>query len=562
MRISKKYVALVMVFMLALSSIAVNAQDTGTNNQFSDVSESHWAYEYISLMSSLGIINGYDDGTFRPSATVSRAEFAKMMVLTLNLDTSNPPSTPYFIDVNTSDWEYKYVEAAKGYLTGFTSAQGMKFKSDTNAVREDMAVAIVRGLDLTVDSDNSVLSGYSDQGDISENLKPYVATAIEEGIMIGSGGQFQPQGSLTRAEAATLLARLLVDEKVVIGEDIKVVIDDFKVDSKTPVLETVLKENEVVLEWSKVLSDNFSYYKVAISKDNASPNYPNVGEFKPLSGVENNRYTLSSGMNHGGIALESGETYYVAITAVYGDTYFTSNVKTVTIPEGVVVNPSEKTPVLQVELSGDDVELEWSQVPSDNFKYYKVVCSLSDSTPSYPDNGYATYISNASNTSWELSSGDSYNGGDVGGSLKAGKTYYVAITAVYNDGKYTSNVKTVTIPGTYQEVSTTDKTPVLSATVKDNGVKLQWTQTSSQNFSYYKVVLSKYNSKPSYPNDGYLVYISDAGQTEYFVQELQSYNGGDFGGQVQDETYYMTITAVYGDGKYTSNVKTVTVPSK
>ncbi len=118
------------------------------------------------------------------------------------------------------------------------------------------------------------------------------------------------------------------------------------------------------------------------------------------------------------------------------------------------------------------------------------------------------------------------------------------------------------IPGDYVEPDTSSLTPTLSATVKDNGVMLDWTKTSSDNFSYYKVVLSKNDSTPSYPGDGYLTYISDVNDTDYFVQELQGYNGGDFGGQVQDETYYMTITAVYKSGKYTSNTKTVTVPSK
>lgn len=553
------------VFMLTLSSVSVYAEGSENTDKFTDVDETHWAYDYIYLMSDLGIINGYDDGSFKPSATVSRAEFAKMMVLTLDLDTSNPPNTPYFIDVDKSDWEYKYVEAAKGYLTGFTSTFGMKFKSDNPAVREDMAVAIVRGLDLAVDSDNSVLDGYSDADEVSTNLIPYVATAIEEGIMIGSGGEFEPQGNLTRAEAATLLARLLVDEKVVIGEDIKVVIDDFKSDSKTPVLEAVATDAGVVLEWSKVLADNFSYYKVVVSQTSSTPNYPNVGDALPLSGVDNNRYVLESGNSHGGAVLKGGESYYVAITAVYGGEYFTSNVEYVTVPgEYVEPNIGDRTPVLDYEVRNefDDVLLEWTQVPSDGFKYYKVVCSKSDSSPSYPDDGYAKYISDASSTRWELTSGDSYNGGDVGGALKGGETYYVAITAVYNDGKYTSNVKTITIPGDYEEPDTSERTPYLEASVESNGVELEWTKTSSSNFSYYKVVLSKYDSKPSYPDDGYLVYITDSSDTDHFVQELQSYHGGDFGGTVQDETYYMTITACYSDGKYTSNTVTVTVPSK
>ncbi|MGN1115172.1 MAG: S-layer homology domain-containing protein, partial [Candidatus Ornithomonoglobus sp.] len=46
---------------------------------FVDVSENHWAYEYISSMAERRIIEGYDDGTFLPEKTVTRAEFAKML---------------------------------------------------------------------------------------------------------------------------------------------------------------------------------------------------------------------------------------------------------------------------------------------------------------------------------------------------------------------------------------------------------------------------------------------------------------------------------------------------
>jgi len=48
--------------------------------EFSDVSSDHWAHEYVDTLSNQGIINGYDDGTFKPSGTITRAEFIKLMV--------------------------------------------------------------------------------------------------------------------------------------------------------------------------------------------------------------------------------------------------------------------------------------------------------------------------------------------------------------------------------------------------------------------------------------------------------------------------------------------------
>ncbi len=296
MRISKKLFAFILTLVMILGSTTVYAEGNDCNDKFTDVGEDHWAYEYVCLMTELGIINGYDDGSFRPNATVSRAEFAKMMVKTLNLDLDSP-STESFIDVEKSDWEYPYVETAKGYLTGFKTSLGLKFKPDNNAVREDMAVAIVKGLGIAPDASLSVLDDYTDEDEISADLRSYVATAIAEGIMIGSGGSFEPQGNLTRAEAATLLARLLVEEKIVLDDEVKIVVDDFNETNTTPKLSATKVDNEIVLEWTKVSSDNFKYYKVSISDDNDSPKYPTTGYHLPLSDVDNNRYVLESGMS-------------------------------------------------------------------------------------------------------------------------------------------------------------------------------------------------------------------------------------------------------------------------
>lgn len=453
MRISKRLIWLV-VLVLMVTTSHVMAEDNGGRSGFEDVPDGHWAKDYIQLMNDYGIINGYDDNLFKPEATVTRAEFAKMMVLTLNLELFRP-ATATFVDVPRTNWAFPYVETGKLYLTGFRSTSGDYFRPSNLAVREDMAVAIVKGLNIDPDAtDLSVLEGYTDATSISPNLRKYVAAAINEGVMVGDGGKFNAQGNLTRAEAATLLARLIVDEKVTYDADEKVTYDTAALQAqKTPVLEKVDRENDVVLEWTSV--------------------------------------------------------------------------------------------------------------PEEGFKYYKVVVSKGNSSPSYPNDGYAAAISDVTNTRFVLSSGGSYHGGDVGGLLKGGQSYYVSITAVYESGNKTSNVLEVSLPGTYQEPSSSDRTPVLTYQIKDNGVYLTWTQTPSSSFQYYKVVLSKTVASPYYPDYGYLTYITDPSKTSYLVKEGQHYNDGSKGGigsEVDDVAYYMTITAVYKDGKYTSNSIRVTVP--
>ncbi|MBO5369812.1 MAG: S-layer homology domain-containing protein, partial [Clostridia bacterium] len=72
---------------------------------FSDI-ESTFAKENIIRLSSLGIINGYENGTFRPENTVTRAEFCKMVCVAFDFGGTNIKS---FADVSENDWFYSYV---------------------------------------------------------------------------------------------------------------------------------------------------------------------------------------------------------------------------------------------------------------------------------------------------------------------------------------------------------------------------------------------------------------------------------------------------------------------
>lgn len=465
MKFRKKIAFFMLIVMLVLNTITVQAQksdnqddinndnrQTSTVSSFSDVPANYWAHDAIMLMANYSIITGYNDGTFRPDASVSKSEFAKMMVLTMQMELINP-STASFLDVQKGGWDYKYIETAKPYMTAYKTSEGLNFRPLEGAQREDMAVAVVKGLALPPSTDLSILNNLTDSGSISTQLKGYVATAMANNIMIGDDNKkFNPKSTITRAQTATLLARLIKDEKIVFDEEKVVVEDNQTTKTKTPVLEATVVNQKLVLDWKGVDPSGFSYYKVVLSK--------------------------------------------------------------------------------------------------------------SDATPTYPDNGYATAISNVGTTLYEISAGDGYNGGDFGGTLQAG-TYYATITAVFGDTKSTSNVVVVTIPEK-SVVTTSGRTPGLSSSgIVDGGIKLTWTKTeNNDNFQYYKVVLSKTNSKPSYPNDGYVTYISDNNINYYIIKAGQEYQGGNISKLEGAHHYYVAVTAVYSNGNQynTSNVLTVQLP--
>lgn len=108
---------------------------------FRDVSSSDWYYTYVTCLASKGIINGYPDGTFRPNGTVTRAEF---IALAAKFSSSSPNSSGIsFSDVPSTHWAYDYISiaVANGWIENSTGA----FNPDKPITRQD-AVHVANGM--------------------------------------------------------------------------------------------------------------------------------------------------------------------------------------------------------------------------------------------------------------------------------------------------------------------------------------------------------------------------------------------------------------------------------
>jgi hypothetical protein len=215
----KRALALFLSVMMFLTLVPFVSAATPS---FSDVPRNHWAYKAITEMADKGIISGYNDRTFRPNNEVTRAEFAKIMIAAADIDFDKRSVSQTFKDVPRSHWAFYYVEYAKPYLTGYKSGSTYTYKPNQSAVREDIAVALVRllGYDKKYKADLDELDKFRDDDDISPALRPYIAIAVQTDLMIGSNNRFRPQDPITRAEAATLLYRALLDRD---GDETKVV---------------------------------------------------------------------------------------------------------------------------------------------------------------------------------------------------------------------------------------------------------------------------------------------------------------------------------------------------
>lgn len=166
---------------------------------FSDVPQSYWAYPAIEALAAKGIVSGFPGGTFKPDAALTRAEFVKMLVLALNLKPSE--GTTAFTDVPQGSWFAPYVAAAvqAGIVQGLTTTH---LAPGETVTRQQMAVLIARAFKLT----KTVPLHYSDAGQIGSWAIQGVAETVAAGYMTGfPDGSFQPLGTTTRAQAATVL---------------------------------------------------------------------------------------------------------------------------------------------------------------------------------------------------------------------------------------------------------------------------------------------------------------------------------------------------------------------
>ncbi len=104
--------------IIARASEGFDEEKAYTEVYFKDVAPDHWAYKYIAYVYENGIVNGYEDSTFHPDSKITRAEFATIMQrylgITLNEDAS-------FVDVAKDHWAVAYIGACKdaGLINGY-----------------------------------------------------------------------------------------------------------------------------------------------------------------------------------------------------------------------------------------------------------------------------------------------------------------------------------------------------------------------------------------------------------------------------------------------------------
>lgn len=182
---------------------------------FADI-HTHFAQKAIEALASRGIINGMSEEQFAPDATMTRAEFAAIIVKGLGLPTDG---NAVFWDVTEQDWFYSYVNTAYAYgiVSGISEHE---FNPNGTITREEAAVMIARsarlcGMNTQLDMiTRDILSAFTDYMEAEAWAMPSLAFCYKENILSDELMEIKPKQQITRAEVAQMLFNLLTEAKL------------------------------------------------------------------------------------------------------------------------------------------------------------------------------------------------------------------------------------------------------------------------------------------------------------------------------------------------------------
>ena len=248
--------------VFAAANVTYNGNTTyiGDNNQggvlteptkpsiiFSDVKAGDWYYEPVMAMAEMGLIGGTTTpvngvGTYSPDSSMTKAQFVTILTRYLfpeDVKNYNGQYNAYWYSANYG------VAIDKGLIktTEFSEAA-----MDKPANRQEMSMMLVRsmevlGMDTSAQTDKSAIPDYDT---IGTYYRDYVRVAYKAGMIAGvdAAGTFNPLGTLNRAQAATVLNRLIdASTRVDSGDD-----GSFNDNTDTGVVENVPATGNVFQE--------------------------------------------------------------------------------------------------------------------------------------------------------------------------------------------------------------------------------------------------------------------------------------------------------------------------
>ncbi|WP_368974914.1 S-layer homology domain-containing protein [Caldifermentibacillus hisashii] len=202
----KKY-SLVTIFILIFAFYTPKAF---AENQTSDI-RGHWAEAEMQLLINKGILVGDGNNQYFPDRSITRAEFTKMIVVSLGLTLVSGGAT--YQDVPSSSWYYPYIMTAT--VNGLVEGNGNgTFNPEGNITRQEMAKIIANIPAVKALPGNQAPLSFADSESIDKwaysSVQLLASTNLIKGRTDNNGNLvFDPHAFLPRAEACVVIARLI-----------------------------------------------------------------------------------------------------------------------------------------------------------------------------------------------------------------------------------------------------------------------------------------------------------------------------------------------------------------
>lgn len=368
----RKYLGVLIIIVFFVQSKAA------LGSTFSDVPISHPNEIAITYLQSNGIVQGYEDNTFRPDQPISRTEFLKIVLegTGVNLDIDTPSGFP---DIDESQWYGPYVRKAKyeGWIKGYPDGtfQPLQHINKVEALKILGEVQEWDRLDLAEVPENS----YDDTYRFSW-YSPYVYFAKEEGILTRETNILNPGVEITRGYMAQLMYQTIINDVINYsgdktaedkinevreidnsGEFYEIDADYFSdIELETKLPNTFYKNEIYILEGDITNGESYDTIFAFLAEDNGDGNkYTHfVGD------VEGNHFEIpmvfrkSGTYQLGVIPGDNGESKIAPVHVLDGIPY-----------EGSAIN--QDTPSnLSINFNNDATTISWNKTQNNVFRIY------------------------------------------------------------------------------------------------------------------------------------------------------------------------------------------------
>ena len=180
-------------------------QITGGNSGFPDVASSHWASGYIQFVKDNKIMQGDENGLFKPDDSITREEWVKTILTAFVIDTKDAKCD--FSDVDEERWSYPYIAKAFEMMI-INGVSDTEFAPAESISRQDAAVIFYRGAKAAREDGFSEIemSSFTDAEDIADYAIEPINLLYKLKVLNGyEDGSFRPNVTITRAEAAKMI---------------------------------------------------------------------------------------------------------------------------------------------------------------------------------------------------------------------------------------------------------------------------------------------------------------------------------------------------------------------